>query len=172
MFLKYPLYIKWFMPTRWYVISSVLVYITSLIQFKKQNIKSFTIKTMIFLAELITGWLDISWGCTETCGWEKFFNLPYTLQNSSLFQPITNFTKQLSIFMIISSRKGNMYFSRLFLLVWEFFTWLVVIMQGCKNYITIQEWPNSALRKISDIDYQELFPDISSPANIWNMYDE
>ena len=24
---------------------------------------------------------------------------------------------------------------------------------------------------ISDIDYQELFPDISPPSNIWNIYD-
>ena len=27
-------------------------------------------------------------------------------------------------------------------------------------------------KKIPDIDYQELFPDISSPANIWNMSDD
>ena len=27
-------------------------------------------------------------------------------------------------------------------------------------------------KRISYIDYQKLFPDISSPANIWNMYDD
>ena len=65
-----------------------------------------------------------------------------------------------------------MYFSRLFLLVWEFFTWKIVIMQERTKFITIREWTSSELRKISDIDYQELFPYISSSVNIWNISDD
>ena len=48
MFLKYPFYIKRFLPTRWYIIFSVVVYFTSLIPSKNINIKSFTMKKKVF----------------------------------------------------------------------------------------------------------------------------
>ena len=44
-----------------------------------------------------------------------FFNILHHLQNSLVFLPITNLTKQLCLFMIIGCGKGAMYFSRLFL---------------------------------------------------------
>ena len=146
-FLKYPLNIKWFLPTRWYIIFSVLVYSTSHIKFSNQNLKSFTIKTLIFLAEMKLGWLDISWWFTETCGCETFFSLLYPLQNSLLLLPISNLTKMLNIFMIIGHGKGAMYFSRIFLLVWEFFAWQILIMKEWTEFITTREWPSSAMGK-------------------------
>ena len=100
---------------------------------------------MVFLAEMILGCLDIPWGYTETCGFEKFFNQPYSLLNSSVFLPVPNLTNQLGIFVIISRGKGAMFFSILFLLVLELFAWQILIMQEWRNIITNQEWPSSEL---------------------------
>ena len=63
---------------------------------------------------MILGWLDILWGCTDTCGCENFFNLLYPLQNSSVFLPITNLTKQFGVSMVVSRGKGATYCSGLF----------------------------------------------------------
>ena len=65
-----------------------------------------------------------------------------------------------------------MYFSRYFILALESFVWQIVILQECTKCITIREWKNSTLRKKSDLDYQRVFPDVSSLANIWNMSDD
>ena len=40
----------------------VLLYITSLILYLNQNVKSFTIKTFVFLEEMILKWMEILWG--------------------------------------------------------------------------------------------------------------
>ena len=117
-------------------------------------------------------WLDISWGCTETCGCRNLFNPLYRILNSSVFLLITNTPKQLGTFKIISHGKGDMYFSRFFFLVLEFFDWQIVILKECFVLVTIREWQSSALRKIFDIDYQIMFTEILSPANIWNELDE
>ena len=69
------------------------------------NIKSSTIKTLVFLAEMILGRLDILLKRTKTYGCVKLFSLLYSLQNSSVFQPITNLTKQIGILMKISLGK-------------------------------------------------------------------
>ena len=53
-----------------------------------QNLKSFTIKKLVFLAEMRLGCMDISWGCKETCGCKRFFNILYPLQNLSVLLPI------------------------------------------------------------------------------------
>ena len=46
-------------------------------------------------------------------------------------------------------------------------------LAGMGNFITIRELTSSALIKNkSDIDYQRLFPDIFSPANLCNMSDD
>ena len=74
--------------------------------------------------------------------------------------------------MIISHGKGVMYFSRLFLLNLEFFAWKIVIFPGMDNLYYYLRRPISALRKKTDLDHQRFFPDISSPANIWNMSDD
>ena len=146
---KKPLYIKWFLPASWYIIFLVLLCITSHNTLLNKNLKSFTKQSSLFLAEMKLGWLDISWRCTETCGCEKVFNVLYPLHNSLVFLPITNSTKQFNIFMIWSHRERIMYFSILFFLVWEFFTWQTVIIQEWEKFITIREWPGSALRKKS-----------------------
>ena len=70
--------------------------------------KDFHNKTLVFLMEMILGWLDISWVCTDTCQWKHFFNILYTLYNSLEFLPITNLKNQLGIFMIIIHGKGGM----------------------------------------------------------------
>ena len=111
------------------------------------NLKSFSIKTLVFLAEMILGWMDISWGFIETCRCKKIFNILYPLHISSVFLPITNLKNQIGIFMRISCGEGAMYFSRLYFLFWGFFAWKLVIMQVCQNYITIRELPSSALRR-------------------------
>ena len=41
-----------------------------------------------------------------------------------------------------------------------------------KKFITIKNYQEVHQEKISDIDNQELFPDLSSSGNIWNMYDD
>ena len=102
---------------------------------------------MVYLVEMRLERLDISCGCTETCGCGNFFKPMYRLLNSSVFLIIKNSPKQLGIFMIISNRKGAMYFSRLFFPVLEFFAWQIVILQEWKKFITIWEWPSSELRK-------------------------
>ena len=132
MCLKYPIFIKWFLPTRWYSIFLVLLYITSLIPCLNQNIKSSAMKSLVFLAEMIPWWLYISWKCTETCRCEKFYNLLYCLQNLTVFLQIKNSPNQLGTFVIISHGKGTMYLSMIFFFVWEFFTWKIVIMQEWK----------------------------------------
>ena len=91
--------------------------------------------------------MNISWVCTETWGCGKFFKKLYCLLNSSVFLPITNSPKQLGIFIIISHGKDDMYFSRFFLLVLEFFSWQILIIQEWTKFITIWEWPSIALRK-------------------------
>ena len=60
----------------------VLVCITIFIPFLNPNLKSFTIEILVFLAETILEWPDISWVCTETCGCGKFLKIPYCLHNS------------------------------------------------------------------------------------------
>ena len=67
-----------------------------------------------------------------------FFNILYSLQNSSVFLPIANLTKQLGIFMIISHGKGAMYFSRFIFLVWELFTWHIVIFSYGKIILLLE----------------------------------
>ena len=114
-----------------------LVYITSLIPYLNLNINSFTIETLVFLAEMRLEWLGISWQCTETCRCGKFFMPLYFLQSSSVFLPITNWTNQLGIFMTTSHGKGAMYFSRFFFLVLEFFAWQIVIVQELTKFINI-----------------------------------
>ena len=102
-----------------------------------KNLKSFTIETLVFLAEIKLGWLDISWGCIETCGCKNFFNILYPRHNLLEFLLLRNSTKQLNIFMIISRGKGTMYFSRIFFFVLEFFAWQMVIKQEWTKFITI-----------------------------------
>ena len=114
MFQRYPLEIKVFLPTKWYIIFLVLVYITSIIPYLKPYLNSFTIETFVYLVEMRLEWLDIPWGCTEACGRWKLFKTLYHLLNSSLFLLITNSPTQLGTFTIISHGKGAMYVSRLF----------------------------------------------------------
>ena len=85
---------------------------------------------------MILGWLDISWGCTKTCGCEKFFNIIHPLHNSLVFLPIKILTNQSGIFTIISREKGDMYFSRFFFLARGLFLWQIVIMQVWTKYTT------------------------------------
>ena len=81
----YPLKIKWFLPTRWYIIFSILVYTTSLIPYLNRNLNSFTIETLVFLSVTRLEWLNILWIFTETCRWWKFSKKIYRLQSSSVF---------------------------------------------------------------------------------------
>ena len=74
--------------------------------------------------------------------------------------------------MKISHGKGAMYFSRFFFLVLYLFACQIVALEEWTKSITIRELPSSALRKRSDIDYQILFPDISSLSNIWDESDD
>ena len=113
-FLKYTLYIKWFLSMRWYIIFLVLVYIISHIPFLNQNIKSFTIKTFVFKSKNETRFGWIFHRVTHTLAYAKIFNLLYPLQNSLVFLTITSSTNQLNIFMIISHGKGEMYIPRFF----------------------------------------------------------
>ena len=124
----------------------VLVYNTSLIPHLNPNIKSSTIETLVYLAEMIQEWLDISWGCTNTCGCRKFFKPLHHLLNSWVFLLIINSPNQLGTLMTISHGKGAIYFSILFLLVLEFFAWQIVILQKWTKVITIREWPIIELR--------------------------
>ena len=133
----------------------VLVYITRLIPYLNPNIKSFTIETLAYLAEMRLEWLDISWGYTETCGCRKFFNPIYSLLNSSVSVLITNSLKQLVTFMTISHGKGDMYFSILF------FTCLTVLrladsnLAGMDKFYYYSRMTKHCIEKtIYDIDYQ------------------
>ena len=65
-----------------------------------------------------------------------------------------------------------MYFSWFFFILLDFFAWQMVILQEWKKFTTIQEWPSSALRKTSDLEYQRVCRDIYSTANIWNISDD
>ena len=82
----------------------------------KSKSQEFHNKTLVFSSEMILLWLNISWGCTDTCRRKNFSNQPYRLQNSSVSLSITNFKNQLGIFMIISRGKGAMYFLILYFL--------------------------------------------------------
>ena len=77
--------------------------------------------------------MDISWRYKETCGYRKFFKTLHSLMNSSVLPLIPNSPNQLGTFPKISNGKGAMYFSRLFLLVLEFFAWQIVIFQERKK---------------------------------------
>ena len=74
--------------------------------------------------------------------------------------------------MMTSHGKGVMYFSILFFLALDSFVWQILILQEWKKFITIRELQNSASRKKSDLDYQRVFPKVSSLANIWNTSDD
>ena len=124
----------------------VLVYITRLIPYLNPNPKSFTIETLVYLLEMRLEWLDISWVFTETYWCGNFFKPLYNILNSSVFLIILNLPKQLNTFMIISHEEGAMYFSIFFFLFLEFLAWQIVILQEWTNFITIWEWPISALR--------------------------
>ena len=80
--------------------------------------------------------------------------------------------KQLGAYMTISHGKGAMYFS-------IFFTCLIVLrledsnLPGMDKVYYYSRMTKQYIEKIiSDIYYQRLFPDISSPANIWNELDD
>ena len=107
----------------------VLVCITSLIPYLNPNLKSFTIETLVYLAEMRLELLYISWGYKETCVCGKLFKPLYHMMNSSVFLLIPNSPKQLGTFMTISHGKGAMYFSIFFFLVLEFFAWHIAILQ-------------------------------------------
>ena len=113
---KMVLKIEWFMPTRWYIIILVLVYITSLIPYLNPNIKSFTIEKLVYLGEIILEWMGTSWGCTDTSGWGKFFKPLYCLLNSSVLLLLKHSPRQLGTFMVLIHGKGAMYFSIFFFL--------------------------------------------------------
>ena len=78
MCLKQPFFPNYFFP-QGLIIFFVLVYITSLIPYLNQNIKSFTI--YYFLVQIILIQLGISWESTETCRDKKFFNIKSCLHN-------------------------------------------------------------------------------------------
>ena len=124
-----------------------MVYITILIPYLNQNIKSFTIETLVYLVEIRLECLDISWGCTETFGCVKFFKKLYFLLNLSVLILITNSPKQLGTFVTISRGKGAIYFSMFSFLVLYFFACQIVILQEWTKFITIRWWTSSALRK-------------------------
>ena len=75
--------------------------------------------------------------------------------------------------MIISHGKGAMYFKIIFpcLRVLRLADSYLVEME---NFYYYSRMTNQCIEKTKpDLDYQRLFPDISSPSNIWNMsYDE
>ena len=48
-----------------YITYLVLLYITKLILYSNKNHMNFKIGTLVYLAEMIPGWLDISLECTE-----------------------------------------------------------------------------------------------------------
>ena len=136
--------------------------------FKIKMSRFLQLKNIYILAEIILKWLYVPWGYIETC-WCNFFpNPPYRLHNSSVFLQIKVLTKQLGIFMKISRGKCAMYLSRFLLFVWDIFDF------SCRNeffyyYLRMTE---QCIEKISDIDYQKLLPDISSPSNLCNISDE
>ena len=92
----------------------------------------------IFLSKMILGWLDISWGCTDTYVYGNLLKPLYRLLSSSVFLIITNSPKQLVTFMTISHGEYSIYFSRFFFFVLEFFALQIVILQEWTKFITIQ----------------------------------
>ena len=76
----------------------------------KYKYQVFKIETLVYLVEMRLEWMDISCGCTETYGRGYFFKPIYHLLNPSVFLLIPNYPKQLGTLMIISYRKGVMYF--------------------------------------------------------------
>ena len=76
----------------------------------KPKYQEFHIETLFYLVETRLEWLDISWGCTDTCGCGKFFKPLYLLLNSSVLLIISNSPNKLGTFMTMSHGKGAMYF--------------------------------------------------------------
>ena len=74
---------------------------------------------------------------------------------------------------MISHGRGVMYFSRL-----SFFCLIVLLLADsnlsgmCKVYYYLRMKKQCIEKTKSDLDYQRVFPDVSSLANIWNMSDE
>ena len=74
----------------------------------KYKFQEFHNKNINILAEMILGWMDILWECTETCRCNQFFDPPHFPYNSTVFLQIKHSPKQVGTFMIISCGGGAM----------------------------------------------------------------
>ena len=82
--LKYPLFIKWFLPTMGYTIFLAVVYITSLVPYLNRNFKSFIIKKIGIFSGNDTGVVGYF------IGMHRYLRIQNVLKSKILFAELNN----------------------------------------------------------------------------------
>ena len=117
--------------------------------------------------------MDISWGCIETCICGKFFK-PLCVSAELISIPTnTKFIKAVGYI------HDNNSWDRWYVLLNILFPCLIVLFladinrAGMENIYYYSRTTKKCIEEtISDIYYHRLFPEIFSPANMWNKSDD